>query len=107
MEHKKIKKLLNEPNISKFVTRKWNMVNDKSDANHDLGYEIICNTEVLKSNLCDYNNAYILVKGDITVTAVSATQVSFKNSASFTKCITKLGGATIDNAEHLDLAMRI
>ena len=98
---------MNEPNVFKFVTRKWNMVNNKSDANHDLGYEIIYNTEVLKSNLRDYNSAYILVKGDITVTAVSATQVSFKNCASFTKCITKLDGATIDNAEHLDLAMRI
>ena len=87
---------MNEPNFPKFVTRKWNMVNDKSDANHDLGYEIICNTEVLKSNLCDYNNAYILVKGDITVTAVSATQVSFKNCASFTKFTIKLDGATIE-----------
>ena len=38
---------MNEPNVSKFVTRKWNMVNDKSDANHDLGYEIVYNTESL------------------------------------------------------------
>ena len=87
---------MNEPNVFKFVTRKWNMVNNKSDANHDLGYEIIYNTEVLKSNLRDYNSAYILVKGDITVTAVSATQVSFKNCASFTKCTIKLDGATIE-----------
>ena len=47
MEHKKKKKKMNEPNVSKFVTRKWNMVNDKSDANHDLGYEIVYNTESL------------------------------------------------------------
>ena len=87
---------MNEPNVFKFVTRKWNMVNNKSDANHDLGYEIIYNTEVLKSNLRDYNSAYILVKGDITVTAVSATQVSFKNCAPFTKCTIKLDGATIE-----------
>ena len=48
------------------------------------------NTEILKSNLCDYNDAYILVKSNIIVTAASATQVSFKNCASFTKCFTKL-----------------
>ena len=31
------------------------------------------NTEVLKSNLCDYNDAYILIKGDITATAAPQT----------------------------------
>ena len=59
MEHQKIINLLNEANDSKFVTRKWNIVNDNSKANCDVGNEIIYNTEVLKSNLCDYNNAYI------------------------------------------------
>ena len=48
---------MNEPNDSKFVARKWNIVNDQSNANYDVGYEIIYNTEVLKSNLCDYNDA--------------------------------------------------
>ena len=59
MEHQKITNLLNEANDSKFVTRKWNIVNDNSKANCDVGNEIIYNTEVLKSNLCDYNNGYI------------------------------------------------
>ena len=40
-----------------------------------VGNEIIYNTEVSKSNLCDYNDAYILVRGGITVTAATATQV--------------------------------
>ena len=48
---------MNEPNDSKFVARKWNIVNDQSNANYDVGYEIIYNTEVLKSNLCDYKDA--------------------------------------------------
>ena len=47
--------------------------------------EITYNTEVLNSNPCDYNDAYILVRGDITVTANPQTQVSFKNCAPFTK----------------------
>ena len=61
------------------MTRKWNIVNDQTNANYDVGNDIIYNTEVLKSNLCDYNDAYILVRCNITVTAAAATQVSFKN----------------------------
>ena len=75
MEHQKILNLLNEANDSKFVTRKWNVANDQSNANYDVGNEIIYNTEVLKSNLRDFNDAYILVRDDITVRAASATQV--------------------------------
>ena len=67
MENQKTLHLLNEASDSKFTTRKWNMVNDQSNANYDIGNEIIYNTEVLKSNLCDYNNAYILVKGNIAI----------------------------------------
>ena len=59
----------------------------------------------MKSNLCDYNDAYILVKGDITVTAVPTTQVAFKNCAPFTKCITKIDATTIYDNENLDLVM--
>ena len=55
-------KLLNERNNSKFLTRKWNIVNDNSIANYQEGNEITYDTEVLKSKLCDYNDAYILVR---------------------------------------------
>ena len=57
------------------------MVKDQSNANYDVENEIIYNTKVLKSSLCDYNNAYILVRGNITVRAAPETQVSFKNCA--------------------------
>ena len=67
MDHQKIINLLNEPNDSKFVTRKWNIVNDQSNTNYDIGNEIIDKTEFLKSNLCDYSNSRILVIGDNTV----------------------------------------
>ena len=49
------------------MTRKWNIVNNQSNANYNVGNELIYNTEALNSNLCDYNDGYILVKGDITV----------------------------------------
>ena len=76
------------------MTRKQNIVNDKSNANYDVGNEIIYNREVLKSSLCDFNYGYILVGGDVTVTAAPATQVSFKNCATFTKCIAKTDKTT-------------
>ena len=88
--------LNNEINDSKFVTRKWNNVNDNSKSSYDATNEITYNTEILKSNLCDYNNVYILVRGDITVVAVLATQVAFKNCAPFSKCITKIDETITD-----------
>ena len=96
---------MNNTKDSKFVTRKWNIVNDNSKANSHGGNEITYNAEVLKYNLCDYNDAYILVRGDITVAATPQIQVAFKNCAPFTKCTKKIGETTIDDAENLDLVM--
>ena len=108
MEHQKILNILNEANNSKFVTRKWNTVNDNSKANYNAGNEIIYNTKVLKYNLCDYNNAYILVSGDIIIAGCNlATEGAFKNCATFTKCITKIDETTKDDAENLDLVLPI
>ena len=53
MEHQKILNLLNKASHSKFVTRKWNIVNDQTNGNYVVGNEIIYNAEVLKSNLCN------------------------------------------------------
>ena len=83
MKHKKILNLLNEAGDSKFVTRKWNIVNDQSNANYDAGNEIIYNTEVLKPDLCDFNDAYILAKGNITIAGSNLARVAFKNCAPF------------------------
>ena len=58
MKQQKILNLLNEANNSKFVTRKWNIVNENSTTKYGVGSEIIYNAEVLKSNLCDYNDVY-------------------------------------------------
>ena len=96
---------MNKQNDSKFVTRKWNIVNNQLNANYGVGNEIIYDKEVLKSNLCDYNNAYILVGCDISVTAAPATQVSFRNCTAFTKRITKIVETTINDPEDLDLVI--
>ena len=75
---------MNESNDCKFVTRKWYIANDHSNINFDERNEIIYKIEVSKSNLCDYNDIYILVGGDINVTVAPATQVSFEDCAPFT-----------------------
>ena len=69
------------------------------------GNETIYNTKVIKSNLSDYNDAYILVRSDFTVVAGLTTQIAFPNCTPFINCITKIDGATIDDAEVLDLVM--
>ena len=94
--------LLNKASDSKFATRKWNIVNDSSKSNYDATNEINYNTEILKYNLCDCNDAYILVRGGITVIAAPATQVAFKNCAPFTNCITQINETVIDDAEDAD-----
>ena len=63
--------------------------------------KIIYNTEVVKANPCDYNYAYILIRGNITIACNIGERVAFKNCALFTNCITKITGTTIDNAEDL------
>ena len=64
-------------------------------------------TNILKSNLYDYNDAFNVVTGDITVVAAPEKQVAFKNCTPFTKGITKIDETTIDDAENIDLALPI
>ena len=58
---------------------------------------------MLRSDLCNYSNAYIVAKGDITVTnpnnAKRNKATAFKNNAPFINCISKINGAKIANAE--------
>ena len=68
---------------------------------------------MLRSDLCDFSDAYIVVKGTITLTKTNAGGIinirnrflAFKNKAPFTNCISKISNILIDNAEDLDVAM--
>ena len=63
-------------------------------------------TRVIKSSLCDYSDAYILVTGNITAKVGDAnTKAAFKNCAPFTKCITHINDEHVDGAENLDIIM--
>ena len=115
----------NQP--SKFRTRKWAEINDESRrtyTSNDIKFE----TTMLRSNLCDYADAYILVKGTLAITGNagpepnpnaprSAAQllaarladerdkgVIFKNCAPFTKCISRIN-ADIDSSQDIDIVM--
>ena len=112
METQKIANLLgNVDNESlKFATRKQYVINDQNNADYGDGDEngttIKFETKVIKSNLCDYSDAYILVTGDITATGGDAnTKAAFKNCAPFTKCVTHINDEHVDNADNLDIVM--
>ena len=65
---------------------------------------------MFRSDLCDYSDAFIVVKGRINVRATANTDIdqkdaAFKNNASFRSCITKINSTLIDNAEDLDIVM--
>ena len=81
METQKILNLINDSNNenSKFATKKWYNIDSESKGNYSPDDEIKFLTSSLESSLCDYSDAYILVKGNITVTGGNAnTKVVFK-----------------------------
>ena len=112
METQKITNVLGDVNneSSKFSTRKWYVINDQSSTDYGNGDEnsttIKFETKVIKPNLCDYSDAYILVTEDITAAGGDAnTKVAFKNCAPFTKCVTHINDEDVGSAENLDVAM--
>ena len=55
-------------NLPKFVTKKWIEIYDQSEGNYNVNKEIRVKTSMLRSDLCDFKDAYNVVKGDIIVT---------------------------------------
>ena len=83
------------------------MISRKKNCN--VNKEISIKTPMLRSDLCNFSNAYIVVKGELTVTnpdnAKRKKAVAFKSNAPFINCISKINGVQIDNAEDLDVVM--
>ena len=126
MEYQKIANLLNDESNrpSKFRTRNWVEINDESRETYTSN-DIKFRPTMLRSNLCDYANACILVKGTITITGnagapagrteaklLAARQaderdksVIFKNCAPFTKCISRINNEDLANAQDIDIVM--
>ena len=116
MEYQKITNILgNIPDkVPRFITKKWMEVYDQSGIAEKLykpGKQIRFKTSMLRSDLCDYSDAYIVVKGTIAVTRLNDNaydeKLAIKKNASFNSCITKINNTLIDNAEDLDIVMPI
>ena len=115
MKYQKIANLLdsasNKP--SKFKTRNWVEINDDIRGAYSPNKQIEFKTTMLRFCLCDYSDAYLLVKENISVnnTAAAATtnntnkKVIFNNCAPFTNCISKITNTQIDNAKYIDIVI--
>ena len=94
-----------DKDLPRFVTKKWIDVYDQWERNYnnDVNNEIRIKTPMLRWDLWDFSDAYIVVKGDIAVTepnnAKGNKSIAFKNNAPFINCISKINGVQIDNAE--------
>ena len=116
MENQKIINLLHKDDIDSkhFTTKKWYIINDENNTNYgvnkDTGADnpdtIKYDTRVLKPNLCDYAEAYILIDGTIRAAAADAiTRLALKNCAPFIKCNLEINDEHVDTAENLDITM--
>ena len=117
MENQKIINLLDkiDTDSKHFATKKWYVINDENNTNYGVDKNTVANnpdtikydTRVLKPNLCDYAEAYILVDG--TIRAVNKvnnnTRLPLKNCAPFTKCNLEINDEHVDTVENLDIVM--
>ena len=116
MENQKIINLLDkiDTDSKHFATKKWYIINDENNTNYGVNKDtdadnpdtIKYDTRVLKPNLCDYAEAYILVDGTIRGTGGNNNaRLALKNCAPFTKCNLEFNDEHIDTAENLDIKM--
>ena len=113
MDYDKMNNLLGSQSekLSKFVTREYVRVNSLSNTYNE-NRSIRFKTPMLRSDLCDYADAYILINGTIEVDGANPRDrqnrpVILKNNAPFISCITKINGELIEDAEDLDIVMPI
>ena len=116
MEYQKIANLIDDTSnqSSTFRTRNWVEINDESRGAYNANSQIKFKTTMLKSSLCDYSDAYILVMGTISVNNTAGAgaganninkKVIFKSCAPFTNCISEINNTQIDNAKDIDIVM--
>ena len=111
MEYQKITTLLDNTSdkVPRFITETWIEVHDQSGRKYNATKQIRFKTSILKSDLCDYSDVYIVVKGKITITNPNNDaydkRFALKNNAPFTSCILKINNFLTDSAEALDLVI--
>ena len=108
METQKIGNLLNssENEYSKFSTKKCYIIDSESKGNYSHGNPIKFLTNSLKSSLCGYSDAYILVTENVALVAANnKITVTLKNCAPFTKFKTEINETFIDEADFISITM--
>ena len=108
MDTQKILNLLNDSSNeeSKFATKKWYVTDSQTrKGKYKQGDSIKFEPKTIKSSVCDYSDAFILVTGDITVNADDNTDVAFKNCAPFSTCTAKINYIFVDEVNHIYIAM--
>ena len=102
MEYQKVKNLLDDPpnQLSKFRIINLVEINDESRAKH-VSNQIKFKTSMIKSNLCDYSDAYKTVPktGTAAVQNNKNKKAIFKNCAPFTNCMSEINNAHVDDAQ--------
>ena len=116
MEYQKTTSVLGTTSdtVPRFITKKWIEVHDQlgnAEDRYNPSKQIRFKTSMLRSDLCDFSDAYIVVKGTITVTNPDNNaynkKLAFKNNAQFASCISKINNTLIVNAEDLNIVMLI
>ena len=112
MGYQRITNLLDNTSdkVSRFITKIWIEFHDQSGETYDTNKQIRFKTSILRSDLCDYSDAYIAVKGDITVEGENKRDkknrpLTFKNNAPFISCISRINSVLTENAEDLDIVI--
>ena len=105
----------NTPNqTTKFRTKDWVKINGEYRGTYNTNNQIRFKTSMLRTSLCDYSDAYILVKDTITVLNTEADgpdannnnkKVIFKNCSPFTSCINRINHTQIDDAQYINVVM--
>ena len=101
---------LDKDEIPKFTTIKWIEIFDQSNGTYNKNKDIRFKTNQLRNDLCDFNDAYIVVTGKITVTNpgnddVCNRKVSFKNSTLFFNCTLQINSQLIEDPQDLDIVI--
>ena len=106
METQKITNLLNKSDLDskKFVTRKWYIIDSQTTPPYGIGYPIKFDTKLIKPNLCDYSEAYILVKENIQNKPANSS-VCFKNCVPFRTCSSYINDEFLETAKEIDVTM--
>ena len=92
-----------DKDLPRFVTKKWIEVYDQSGGSYNVNKETRIETSMLRSDLCNFIDAYIVVEGDTTLEGDNDANkrnknLTFKNNAPFINCISKINGVKIHNA---------